>query len=141
DEVDPEAPLVGGKRRDGPPEREVARDDDGAEHDGEQGGRRRDAREEENVAPGARAQPRERDGGRRPDARPEPPARARRLPRLRRDLLRARHGDNLLTPVIELHRCERPRLVRREPRYDVPKKAPGSLRIVQEFLNTRNDEA
>jgi predicted RNA-binding Zn ribbon-like protein len=31
--------------------------------------------------------------------------------------------------------------VRREPRYDVPKKAPGSLRIVQEFLNTRNAEA
>jgi predicted RNA-binding Zn ribbon-like protein len=31
--------------------------------------------------------------------------------------------------------------MRREPRYDVPKKAPGSLRVVQEFLNTRNDEA
>ena len=30
---------------------------------------------------------------------------------------------------------------RREPRYDVPKKAPGSLRLVQEFLNTRNAEA
>src|SRR5262245_22121644 len=31
-------------------------------------------------------------------------------------------------------------MARREPRYDVPKKAPGSLRLVQEFLNTRNVE-
>jgi predicted RNA-binding Zn ribbon-like protein len=30
--------------------------------------------------------------------------------------------------------------VRREPRYDVPKKAPGSLRLVQEFLNTGDKE-
>jgi predicted RNA-binding Zn ribbon-like protein len=30
--------------------------------------------------------------------------------------------------------------VEREPRYDVPKKAPGPLRLVQEFLNTRDKE-
>jgi predicted RNA-binding Zn ribbon-like protein len=29
---------------------------------------------------------------------------------------------------------------RRTPRYDVPKKAPGSLRLVQEFLNTCDKE-
>jgi predicted RNA-binding Zn ribbon-like protein len=30
--------------------------------------------------------------------------------------------------------------VRRPPRYDVPKKAPGSLLLAQEFLNTRDKE-
>jgi predicted RNA-binding Zn ribbon-like protein len=30
--------------------------------------------------------------------------------------------------------------VARQPRYDIPKRAPGSLRLVQEFLNTRDKE-